>query len=105
MSTNEEQFRQFQAALSKQPQTFLGKVVTFTVGASLVVLALMFSLVGLMVIAIGGVMAGSWLWWKTRDVRKQMKEQAQRQPTGGHIIEGEIIREGEQPIPSGKLLN
>ena len=90
--------------MSKQPQTFLGKVVTFTVGASLVVLALMFSLVGLTVIAIGGVMAGSWLWWKTRDVRKQMKEQAQRQPTGGYIIEGEVIRESGPPNKSEQLL-
>ena len=83
----------------------LGKLATFTVGASVVALALMFSLVALAVVAVGGAIAGTWLWWKTRDVRKQMREQAQRQPAGGHIIEGEVIRADEQPVPSGKLLN
>ena len=65
----------------------------------------MFSLVAFAVIAVGGTIAGSWLWWKTRDVRKKMREQAQQQPAGGHIIEGEVIRADEQPAPSGKLLN
>jgi len=108
MNMNQEQqqrFRELHAALSRPPQTMLGKLATFTVGASVVVLALMFSLVALAVVAVGGAIAGTWLWWKTRDVRKQMREQAQRQPAGGHIIEGEVIRADEQPVPSGKLLN
>jgi membrane protein implicated in regulation of membrane protease activity len=108
MNMNDEQqrrLRELHAALSRPPQTMLGKLATFAVGASVVVLALMFSLVAFAVIAVGGTIAGSWLWWKTRDVRKQMREQAQRQPAGGHIIEGEVIRADEQPVPSGKLLN
>ena len=108
MNMNEEQqqrFRELHAALSRRPQTKLGKLATFAAGASVVALALMFSLVALAVIAVGGTIAGTWLWWKTRDVRKQMREQAERQPGGGYIIEGEVIRADEQPVPSGKLLN
>jgi len=108
MNMNEEQqqrFRELHAALSRRPQTMLGKLATFAAGASVVALALMFSLVALAVIAVGGTIAGTWLWWKTRDVRKQMREQAERQPGGSYIIEGEVIRADEQPVPSGKLLN
>ena len=108
MSTSEEQlrFRQFQTAFGKPPQTLLGKMLTFAVGASLLVLALMFSLVAFSVIAVGGAIAGTWLWWKTRDVRKQMQEQMQQQanqrPTTGYIIEGEVIRDDEPAAQSGK---
>lgn len=111
MSTSEEQlrFRQFQAAFGKPPQTVLGRVLTFTAGTALLVLALMFSLVAFSVIAIGGAIAGTWLWWKTRDVRKQMQEQMQQhasqRPTSGYIIEGEVIREEERPARSEKLPN
>jgi hypothetical protein len=108
MNMNEEQqqrFRELHAALSRRPQTMLGKLATFAAGASVVALALMFSLVALAAIAVGGTIAGTWLWWKTRDVRKQMREQAERRPGGGYIIEGEVIRADEQPVLSGKLLN
>jgi UPF0716 family protein affecting phage T7 exclusion len=111
MSTSEEQlrFRQFQAAFGKPPQTVLGRVLTFTAGTALLVLALMFSLVAFSVIAIGGAIAGTWLWWKTRDVRKQMQEQMQQQanqrPATGYIIEGEVIREDEPARQAGKRLD
>ena len=54
-----------------------------------------------MIVTVGAV-AWGYLWWKTRALRKQMREQAsmgqgQRQGEGrsgqGLIIEGEVIRE------------
>ena len=108
MNMNEEQQQQFRAlhaALSRPPQTLAGKLATFVAAASVVTLALMFSLVALAVVAVGGTIAGAWLWWKTRDVRKQMREQSGQRPAGGYIIEGEVIRTDEQPVQSGKQLN
>ena len=108
MNMNEEQqqrLRELHAALSRRPQTMLGKLATFAAGASVVALALMFSLFALVVVAVGGTIAGTWLWWKTRDVRKQMREQSGQRPAGGYIIEGEVIRTDEQPVQSGKQLN
>jgi uncharacterized protein HemX len=61
------------------------------------ILAFMFSLAALAVVAVGGALLGGWLWWKTRAVRKQMQDQmqqqAQQRPADGYIIEGEVIRE------------
>ena len=67
----------------------LGKVLTFATGAVLLVAGLVFSLV---VFALAATAAGlilGFLWWKTRDQRRQMRER----PPGGRIIDGEVIRE------------
>ena len=89
MSTTEEQleFRQFHASLGRQPQGPLAKIAAFVVG--------------------------TWLWWKTRAVRRQIEEQLAQQPPfqpdepvfDGHIIEGEAVREPDQTVPGGRLLN
>lgn len=115
MSTTEEQlkFRQFHASLGGQPQGPLARIVAFVIGTALLVVGFMFSLVALAVVAVGAVLAGTWLWWKTRAVRRQISEQMSQQSTvhrdepafDGHIIEGEAVREAEPTAPSGHLLN
>ncbi len=83
-------------------QRLIGLIVT----AALIVLGLMFSVVLLAVIALVGVIGGGYLWWKTRALRRQMRQmQLQRmdaeQSFGevfkdevfeGEIIEGEVVR-------------
>ena len=73
-----------------QKSGFLGKLLT--VGMLLVILT--FSLFVFAFIIAGGAMAWAYLWWKTRAVRKQMRER----PAGGQIIEGDVISSfTEQP--------
>ena len=116
MNASEEQlkFRQFHASLGGQPPGPLAKVVTFLLGAALLVVGFMFSLVALAVVAVGAVLAGTWFWWKTRALRREMREQmrqqqpsgaSEQQPFAGRIIEGEVIRDGAPPAPGGHLLN
>ena len=115
MSTTEEQlkFRQFHASLGCQPQGPLAKIAAFVVGTALLVVGFMFSLVALAVVAVVTVVVGTWLWWKTRAVRRQIEEQLAQQPPfqpdepvfDGHIIEGEAVREPDQTVPGGRLLN
>ena len=69
----------------------LGKVLTFTAAAGLLIAALIFSLVVAAVIVTGGLLIWSYVWWKTRELRKQMRER----PPGGRVIEGEVIRDSE----------
>ena len=107
--TTEEQmkFSQRYARFNTQPQSLLGKVLTLVLGAAFLVLAFMFSLVALAVVAVGGTMLWGWLWWKTRAIRKQMREQGPGfppQPTVGNIIDGEVIRDTDAPPQSGRLL-
>ena len=69
----------------------LAKALAVVAGAALLVVALMFSLVIFAVLIIGATMLVGYLWWKTRDLRKQMRER----PPGGHIIEGEVVHEAQ----------
>lgn len=107
MNTSEEslKFRQFHTSLGGPPPGPLAKVAAFVLGTIMMIAAFMFSLVALAVVAVGAVVAGTWFWWKTRAVRRQIREQmaAQRQhgayterrPADGYIIEGEAVRESE----------
>jgi ABC-type bacteriocin/lantibiotic exporter with double-glycine peptidase domain len=107
MSTEEQmKFSQRYARFSTQPQSLLGKLLTLVLGGIFLVLAFMFSLVFLAVVATGGLMLWGWLLWKTRAIRKQMREENPQQPAReGYIIEGEVIREPDKNAPqSGRLL-
>lgn len=70
--------------------SLLRKVAAFIVTAVLIGFVLMFSALFFALILIVGAMAWGYLWWKTRDLRKQMRQY----PVGDGVIEGEII-EGE----------
>jgi len=65
--------------------------------------ALMFSVVVIAVITVIGTIAWGYLWWKTRDLRKQMRDLSSRSAmmeekmvnneiSQGEVIEGEVIR-------------
>jgi len=89
------------------PSGPLAKVAAFVLSAVFLVLAFMFSLVALAVVAVVGVLLGGWLWWKTRALRKQMKEMREAQQMAqdrpirsDQVIEGEFIRE----VPPGQRL-
>ena len=71
-------------------------------------LALTFSVLFFAVVVAVGLVVGGYFWWKTRDLRKVMREaqaQAQAQarargatqpgtrPADGMVIEGEVVRE------------
>lgn len=92
---NNPQFRQ-----GTQPGP-LAKLAAFILSAAFMVLAFMFSLVALAVVAVIGVALGGWLWWKTRTLRKQMAQmreahqqmQADQPASNDAVIEGEFSRE------------
>lgn len=112
--TIEEQMKYSQryARFNGQPQSMLGKIVTFVLGIAFLVFAFMFSLVALAIVAVGGLMLWAWVWWKTRAIREQIKEemangeafsaqQTYSAQIDGEIIEGEAIRTVDDPnIPT-----
>jgi uncharacterized protein HemX len=79
----------------------LAKLAAFILSAVFMVLAFMFSLVALAVVAVIGLALGGWLWWKTRELRKQMMAQmheaqavrADQPAQNEQVIEGEFSRE------------
>jgi Flp pilus assembly protein TadB len=84
------------AAFARTPQSPLGKLLTVVLGAILLALAVMFSLVALAVLVVGGTLFAGWLWWKTRALRRAMREAVPPAAADGgaaRIIEGEFSRE------------
>ena len=87
-------------------RSLLGSVLAMVMGAVLLVLGFMFSLLFLAAAAVVGVLGLGYLWWKSRALRKQVREQmddtaqygsvtptADGKAPEGEIIEGVIIRE------------
>ncbi len=85
------------------PPTLLQKIVGAVVMAGVFVLALTFSVALFAVLLTAGAAIWAWVWWKTRALRKAMREQMDAQAASGRgarpegarglIIEGEVIRE------------
>jgi hypothetical protein len=57
------------------------------------VLSVTFIAIGLAVV----LTFGGYLWWKTRDLRKQIRARVEPQPAG-RIIEGEVISREERHV-------
>ena len=107
-SEEQMKFSQRYARFSRQPQGLVGKLLTLVLGAAFLVLAFMFSVVALAIAAVGGLMLWGWIWWKTRALRQQLRDQATNITEGevknGDIIEGEAIRTADDPEVPVKLL-
>ena len=87
------------------PTSLLGQLLALVAGMILLVLGFMFSMVLLAVFIAVGLTLGAWFFWKTRHLRKAMKEAAAMRtpPTDGDVIEGEAIiveeyRVNEKPV-------
>lgn len=79
------------------PPGLLRKLVALIATVALVGAVLMFSAVLLAIIMIVGTIAWTYLWWKSRELRKQMREFSRtverEQSTGDDgVFEGEVIR-------------
>ena len=74
-----------------EPSSLLGRVAATIIGAIALVVAFMFSVVALAVVSVIIVIAVGYLWWKTRDLRRHLREN----PPGGRVIDGDTIRDGD----------
>ncbi|SDH91497.1 hypothetical protein [Propionivibrio dicarboxylicus] len=89
-----------------QPKSPLGKFLAAIVGVLTLAAAFMFSLVFVAVIVVAGLIAWGYFWWKTRALRRLLRDQAGATPfsqaaengvsTEGEIIEGESVRVAEE---------
>ncbi len=99
-------FRPRSMRIEPQSSGFFGRLVAVLIGAGLLVLGLMFSVVLIIVAAAAGLVIWGWFWWKTRALRRQMRERMDT-PFGnvepvqpeGRIIEGEVIRAPDDVPP------
>ena len=94
--------KKFISYSSANPPSLLRKAATGVVLLAVAGITLMFSAILLSFIVVVGAIAGAYLWWKTRELRKQMQAQMQnfqarsasmeREPFDGNVIDGEVVR-------------
>lgn len=97
------------------------KALAVVAGVSVLVIGLMFSVVLVGVALVVGSIAGGWLWWKTRALRRDLREQMARMQGDmdaamnrvdrgrqghaadpGSVIDGDFIRERPEARPPGR---
>jgi hypothetical protein len=100
MISNEDA-RSFSSARTMAlPSGWFGKLMAIMASAMLVVVGLMFSVLALAVLLVGGTLLFVYLKWKTRHLRRVLDAQMQparapEQQSSGRVIEGEIIGDAE----------
>lgn len=75
----------------------LGKVLALLGGAALLVLGFTFSLLLVAFAIVAAAVVWGYLWWKTRELRRRLREQvpvdtARPDTANGSVFEGEAIR-------------
>ena|ERR1017187_9106817 len=86
---------------SSRPPSLLQKTGAIVATAALAGVALMFSAVLLTLVVSVGAVAFAYLWWKTRALRKQMRNfpspgaTMETEVFEGEVIEGEAVRVDE----------
>ena len=89
------------AAPTRGAPGLVARVAAIIGGAILLVSALALSIFFFAVVAVAGVLVGGYLWWKTRELRKQIRTQFASSDSQREIIEGEII---EADIIEGEVV-
>lgn len=77
------------ARLQPPRHGLLARILTGLAGIAVLAVAFMVSIVVLAVIAMTALAGGAYIWWKTRALRRRMRER----PPGGRVIEGEATRD------------
>ncbi len=97
MHTNQIRFRLGGSGRQYQVQRpgLLRKLVAAVAGTLFLVGAFMLSLIVLAVVAAVALAGGIYLWWRTRELRRQLREHARARPAGGRVIDGEVVRDTE----------
>ena len=95
MMQNDPRFQHLFRALRRDAAakpTWVQKAGAVIVAIVFFAVVLMFSVVFFAVALTAGAAAWAYMWWKTRSLRKAMRDN----PPGGLVIEGEVIREVDE---------
>ena len=84
----------------------LKQILALVTGVILLVLGFMFSVALLVVFLVVGLTLGTWFFWKTRHLRKAMREAGamRNPPANGDVIEGEAVVVEEYRVSEKPLL-
>jgi Flp pilus assembly protein TadB len=83
----------------RPPRSLVARIAGVVLAVLAIGAALMFSVVILAGLALAGLTFWGWFWWKTRALRRTMREQMRARgcetPNRADVIEGEAVRVDE----------
>jgi predicted lipid-binding transport protein (Tim44 family) len=82
----------------------VGRVLGFALGVVVLVASLIFSVVVFAILLGVAVLVGGYLWWRTRDLRRQIREQMQAQDAGRGPMPDGASRERRPPAADDNIL-
>ncbi len=88
------------AYTTSHPPSLLRKVVALAVTAAVAAAVLMFSAVVLVVLLVLGLIVAAWVWWKTRELRKMMKQFRAQAANDAQVFREGVFR-AEPPHAQG----
>jgi membrane protein implicated in regulation of membrane protease activity len=101
MQGDEERARlAYKGGVTSRAKSFMAKTAAVVVGGVMLASAFVVSLAFFAFALAAALVFGGYLWWKTRDLRRQMREQlhgqmhvhvSQRAGSPGDVIEGIVI--------------
>jgi Flp pilus assembly protein TadB len=101
----QERLQQSGTTVRRGPPSLLAKIFAVVIGAALLVVGFAVSLVMLAVVIGAVIVIGGIVWWKTRDLRKRLREQAVqaqqmheqqvRERAGQRMNTGDVIEDVE----------
>jgi hypothetical protein len=99
----DEDLPRLTAARTRPRATLSGlvaKVLAFAAGGVLLIGAFVFSLLLFAVVVSVGLVVWGYLWWRTRELRKLVRERLRTANTqwprdGGSVIEGDFVRDSD----------
>lgn len=109
------QGRNPEKARSLVPGGLLGRALAIAAAGLFLVAGLFISAVVFSVMLVAGLIGGGWLWWKSRHLRRDLRERiaqmqathAERRPPAGQapgrsgdVLEGDFIQEADPPRES-----
>jgi hypothetical protein len=85
--------------LPHQPRSLAARIAGAVFAVFAIGVALMFSVVIFAGLALAALSFWGWFWWKTRALRRRVREEMRAQgfgtPDGADVIEGEAVRVDE----------
>lgn len=87
--------RRYEFRMAGWPAALLGVVV----GTVALAVGVLFSLVVLPVLLIAGAAGGGYFWWKTRALRKALRQNAAGRAVREREVEGEIVHVDRPVVP------
>jgi hypothetical protein len=95
MQFDQERPRLGYRSVGSRAQGVIGKTLAIAGAGVMLVSAVVISIALFTVAAAGVLVFGAYFWWRTRELRKQMRSHARSRFEEGDVIEGEVIREVE----------